>query len=441
MTSMRLLLATFALFPFILTAQSTTTLNLEPGSLTPEQMELNQEVADANGSPVDIIRTLEMHLRKYPDTERRAEFESTIYKYATELNDRARIVVYGEKVLAANPPAGNAGDEIEILDRVLHGLLASDDREAARQALTYAKRYEADVIAKKARDPEGHATAAQWASLADRALARATVLEARAAGNAGNPEEAVATARRSWNVNPTAEAAQEMAHWLAKLGRDAEAIDCYADAVMIDGSLFPWSARDGDRKTASDLYVKLHGNDQGLGDVFLRAWDRSAAAIRERTARYQAMDPNFGLTDAFRFTLPEVDGNAAEGATLDMAKVKGKTLVVDFWATWCVPCIAQHPMIEEVRQKYAADPDVLFLSIDADDDHSVVKPFLVAQKWTQSVYLEGGLGGLLNVSALPTILVIDSAGNVFSRMTGFNGGTFESALSSRIEEARAVTAK
>ena len=425
-----------AVFPLLLMAQSTTTVNLAPGSLTAEQAELNQAVANASGSPVDVIRVLEAHLRKYPDTERREEIYGTLYKYAVDLNDQPRIILYGGKVLASNPP-----EEIEILDRVLHALLASDDKEAAKQALAYAKRYETAVTEKQTREPDGHATAAQWKNLGERALARATVLEARAEGNLGNMEEAVAAARRSWNLSPTAESAQEMGRWLRKLGREAEAIECYADASMIEDSGFPWSARDGDKKVATELYVKVHGNAQGLGDIFIRAWDRSAAAIRERNARYKAIDPNFGQTDPYQFMLTELDKNAAAGESLDMATLKGKTLVIDFWATWCGPCVAQHPIIEKVRQKFRTSPDVVFLSIDSDDDRSLVKPFLEAQKWTQRVYHEGGLGGLLNVAALPTVLVINPEGKSVSRLSGFNPETFESALSSRIEEARAVKAR
>jgi thiol-disulfide isomerase/thioredoxin len=441
MNVMRILRVVLAVFPLLfivqtVAAQSTTTINLAPPSLTPEQTELNAAMAEANGSAVDVIRALEAHLRKYPDSEQRAEIYGSLYKYSVDLNDQPRVILYGGKVLESGP-----AEEIEILDRVLHALLASDDTDAAKQAFIYAKRYETAVQAKEAADPEGHATAAQWANLGERAMARATVLEARADGNLGMAEEAVKAARLSWNLNPSAEAAQEMGRWLRKLGREAEAIDCYADAVMIDDTVFPWTARDGDKKVVAELYVKVHGNDQGLGDVFLHAWDRSAAAIRERNARYKAMDPNFGLTDPYQFVLTELDGNATAADVLDMAKLKGKTLVIDFWATWCGPCIAQHPMIEEVRQKYATAQDVVFLSIDSDDDRTLVKPFLEKQKWTQHVYHEGGLGGLLNVSALPTILVINPAGKSVSRMSGLNPETFESALSSRIDEARAVKAQ
>jgi thiol-disulfide isomerase/thioredoxin len=436
MKIMRVLGMMLAAFPVILAAQTTTTVKLAPDSLTPEQTELNQAVGEANGSPVDVIRVLEAHLRKYPHTEQLLEIYGSLYKYSIDLNDKPRMILYGEKMLA-----NNSGDPIEILDRTLHALLASDDAESAKQALVYARQYEAAVKGKQAQDPEEHATAAQWANLGERAMARAMVLEARADGNLGMAEEAVAAARGSWNLNPTAEAAQEMGRWLRKLGRDAEAIDCYANAVMIEDPAFPWAPRDGDRKEAAELYVKLHGNDQGLGDVFLRAWDRAAAALHERTARYKAMDPNFGQTDPYQYVLTELDGNATAAATLEMAKLKGKTLVIDFWATWCGPCIAQHPMIEEVRQKYARFPDVVFLSIDSDDDRTLVKPFLEKQKWTQRVYHEGGLGGLLNVAALPTILVINPAGKSVSRMSGLNPESFESALSARIDEARAVQAQ
>jgi thiol-disulfide isomerase/thioredoxin len=324
---------------------------------------------------------------------------------------------------------------------VIRALLASDDAESAKRALGWVRRYELDVQEFRARPPEGHTTKAQWVDLGDRAYARATVLDARATGNLGNSEEAVAIAKRSWTTNPTAEAAHEMARWLAKLNREAEAIDRYADAVTIDDAHEPWSDRDRDRKTATSLYLKLHGSTQGLGDVFLTAWDRSDGAIRDHLARYKAMDANYGVADPFGFTLPVAEGTASEFSSLDMAKLKGKTVVVDFWATWCAPCIAQHPLIENVKQKYAQSSDVIFLSLDADDDHSLVAPFLKAQKWTQRVYLEGGLAGLLGVSSLPTILVIDPAGKVSSRIAGFNAGVFERLLSDRIDEARAVAAK
>ena len=153
--------------------------------------------------------------------------------------------------------------------------------------------------------------------------------------------------------------------------------------------------------------MKIHGSDAGLADVFSKAWDRTAQAMRERVARYKAMDRNYGVTDAFEFRLPTLDGTSSDKTALDMATLKGKTVVIDYWATWCGPCVAQHPLIEGVKRKYAQSPDVAILSLDADDDQSLVAPFLTAQTWEQHVYLEGGLAGLMNVTSLPTVVVID----------------------------------
>jgi thiol-disulfide isomerase/thioredoxin len=434
---LRLLLPMFAV---TLAAQTTGTVNLYPGNPSTDISDLTQAVADSNGSPGDLTRALERHLLKYPDSTQRAAIEASLWKGAVDSNDHARIILYGEKLLATRPPADKPNDELETLDRVIRALLASDDTESARKALTYAKRYLLAVDALRARPPEGHTTPAQWADLADRALARASVVQARATGNLGDFENAEAAAQRSWQAMPTAEAAREMAKWLVKLGRDAEAVDHYADAVVIDDPNANWAARDYDRKIAATLYAKVHGSEDGLGELFNRAWERSAATLRDRTARFKAIDPNYGQTDAFGFTLPAVgkqsDATPLNPPALDMGKLKGKTLVVDFWATWCGPCVAQHPIIERLRQTLGEAADVVFISLNSDDDHTLIVPFLKAQKWDQRVYLEAGLAEFYNVTSLPTILVISPSGALYSRVMGMSDN-FERILSARISEARA----
>ena len=74
-----------------------------------------------------------------------------------------------------------------------------------------------------------------------------------------------------------------------------------------------------------------------------------------------------------------------------MATLKGKIVVFDFWATWCVPCRAQHPLYEQVKKRFAGNPDVVFLSIDTDEDRALVQPFLDEVKWKDAVYFEDGL--------------------------------------------------
>ena len=71
-----------------------------------------------------------------------------------------------------------------------------------------------------------------------------------------------------------------------------------------------------------------------------------------------------------------------------------------------------------------AHSDVVFLAMDADEDHSVVEPFLTAQKWDKAVYFEDGLARLLNVMNIPTTILIDKTGRIASRMDGFDPSTF-----------------
>jgi thiol-disulfide isomerase/thioredoxin len=123
------------------------------------------------------------------------------------------------------------------------------------------------------------------------------------------------------------------------------------------------------------------------------------------------------------------------GEKLQLASLRGKAVVFDFWATWCGPCRAQHPLYEEVKKKYRQNPDVVFLSINTDEDRSAVAPFLKEQKWGQAVYFEDGLTRKLTISSIPTTLVVNRQGDIVSRMNGFVPDRFVDMLAERIEEA------
>ena len=146
----------------------------------------------------------------------------------------------------------------------------------------------------------------------------------------------------------------------------------------------------------------------------------------------RAGDPNAQLTDPMDFTL-----GALDGGKLSMAALKGKVVVFDFWATWCMPCRAQHPLYEEVKQRFRDNSAVVFLSIDTDEDRDAVKPFLAEVRWTGPVYFEDGLSRALKISTIPTTIVTDRRGRVFSRLNGFVPGRFVDTLSQRIRDALA----
>ena len=181
-----------------------------------------------------------------------------------------------------------------------------------------------------------------------------------------------------------------------------------------------------------ELYRQAKGSEAGLGELVLEAYDRNYALIHTRELRMRATDPNAQLTDPMEFTL-----SGPDGSKLSMATLKGKVVVFDFWATWCVPCRDQHPLYEQVKQRYLANPGVVFLSIDTDEDREAVKPFLAAVHWPGQVYFEDGLARALQITTIPTTIVTDRHGRVFSRMNGYVPSRFVELLSQRILDALA----
>ncbi len=418
---------------FALYAQAQTA-TLNPEADAKEQYELQQAVSEAGNSAIDRIRALEQHLKKYPETKERSAIEEALVKAAMDTNDNARIMLYGERVLQTmSGPDSN--DTMIILDRVIRALVEKSDADRARRAVALAKRYEADVTALRAKmEPPGHLTPAQWSEELDKAMARALALDARATGDLGNQQSAQILARKSWDAYPTGEGARETAYWLTQLGDKAEAIEYYADAFTLEDPGTTEGDRAADRKRLGQMYSSLNGSEKGLGDLILAAYDRTSALLNARRASMKAKDPNSEAATIEDFTLPPVDKTAQP---LVLSSMKGKTLVLDFWATWCVPCRAQRPLLDDLEKRYKDSPDVVFVPVNADDDPSLVAPFLKAQGWTQHGYFEAGLARKMVVSSIPTVLVIDPAGQISSRMIGFIPERFEDMLKERVDEARA----
>jgi thiol-disulfide isomerase/thioredoxin len=418
---------------WLVLAHAQTTVAVDPAADAKEQYELSQAVSEAGASSIDRIRAFEQHLKKYPDSKQRPLIEKELVKSATELNDNVRIIIYGEKVLQRESPP-DEGDSMQMLDRVTRALVDKSDPEQAKRAIGYAKRYESDVAALRVKmEPPGHLTPGQWSQELDKAMARALALEGRATGYAGDLEAARKLAAQSWETYPTGEGARETAFWLTKLARNAEAIEYYSDAFTLEDSRTTEADRARDRARLGGLYSGLNGSEKGLGDVILEAYDRTTALLSLRRADLKAKDPNSQAADIEDFTLPAIDKTAPP---LVVSALKGKTVVMDFWATWCVPCRAQQPLLEKLEMHYADAPDVRFVAVNADDDLSVVVPFVKEQGWKSQGYFEAGLARQLVISQIPTVLVIDPNGQITSRMIGFIPERFEQMLTERVEEAR-----
>jgi len=394
-----------------------------------ESRDLQSALSETSNTPSEIIRTLERHLEKYPNSSQLDEIDRTITRSAMDSGDRERTIKYGERTLARNQ------DQPIILERVAQLLLDSEsDKEAATRALNYAKKFE-DIL----RTLEKNGTSAQrnkgqLLEELDRAIGRALTIQARATGRLGQVEQAITLAGKALEHYASPVSYRERAHWLVKAGRNDDAVRSWAAAFMASDSKSGESDRAKDRAAMAELYKKQHnGSEAGLGDIVLQAYDSAVAFTLKRTQIQKDRDPNSIARTALDFTLA-----AVEGEPLKLASLKGKVLVLDFWATWCGPCRVQHPLYEQVRERFKDRDDVVLLNINTDEERERVKPFLDENSWSRKVYFDDGLGGFLKIAQIPTTVIIDRKGEIYTRMVGFVPERFVEQLSDRIQDALKV---
>jgi thiol-disulfide isomerase/thioredoxin len=392
-----------------------------------EEESLQTALSEAGNSPVDFARAIENHLKRFPNSPRKPELERALIKTAIDLNDDRRIIQFGESVLARDP------DNLQVLEHVATAELHNGDKANAERALAHARHCEELVQATYKNDkfvPGAGREEAKRKDEFDRGQARALLLQARAQGLMGHNDIAIQIAESSYKIFPSVEAAHEAARWLSAAGQDQQALQYLADAFTITALQSANADGVNDRVRMAELYRKLTGSETGLGDVILKAYDETSGQLAARRAELRQYDPNAQTKDPMSFTVSSLGGEK-----LPLSSLLGKVIVLDFWATWCGPCRGQHPLYEEVKARFKDSDDVVFLSIDTDEDHSLVKPFVESQKWAQKVYFDDGLQTLLQVSSIPTTIIFGKHGEVVSRMIGYLPDRFVDMLSDRIDEA------
>jgi len=394
----------------------------KPDSSDAEQKALSVALSDGNTSSMDLIRSLEAFLKQYPHAAQTFEIDRVLAHSAIEMKDDRRTVQYGEPVLAISQ------DDMLLIDRVARAYRGLGGRQNAEASLKYSRMFEQKIH--DAPPPDGRDVARKQDER-DHGIARALLYQAQAKITLGEKAEAESLAARAYAAYPAEETARGWAETLVQLNKKNDAIERYADAFSIPDAHVTDADRASDRANLGDLYRQLHHNEKGLGDIILAAYDRTAATLEQRKTHLAAIDPNFAATEPEQFTVTGLDGRKFPLSTL-----KGSVVVLDFWATWCGPCRAQHPLYDQVKQRFKDHKDVVFLSIDTDENPQLVSPFLDQQKWSRSsVYLDDGLQRLLQVTNIPTTILFDKQGRVASRMNGFLPDRFVNQLSERIESA------
>jgi thiol-disulfide isomerase/thioredoxin len=117
--------------------------------------------------------------------------------------------------------------------------------------------------------------------------------------------------------------------------------------------------------------------------------------------------------------LPPINLQDFEGKTVQADQFKGNIVVLDFWATWCVPCIAEIPTLNRLQQKYGASGVRVVGVALASGDAKEVKPFIGRNKMKYTVLLgDDDQVYDLNVIAFPTTYLVTRDMKIFRRYMG-----------------------
>lgn len=101
---------------------------------------------------------------------------------------------------------------------------------------------------------------------------------------------------------------------------------------------------------------------------------------------------------------------------IDFSAFEGKVVLVNFWATWCPPCIAEMPSFQLLYEDYGSKIDFLFVS---SEDHETVRGFLYRKNYTLPAFRPlSEAPAPLNGKTLPTTFLIDKTGNIVIRKVG-----------------------
>ncbi len=120
-----------------------------------------------------------------------------------------------------------------------------------------------------------------------------------------------------------------------------------------------------------------------------------------------------------------------KGEEVSLEGLRGKVLILDFWATWCGPCKASFPGMQTAVNKYADRKDVEFLFIDtwenSEDKAKSAGDFIASKSYTFNVLLdlENEVVAKFGVSGIPTKFVVDRNGKIRFKSVGFNGNDQE----------------
>jgi thiol-disulfide isomerase/thioredoxin len=166
-----------------------------------------------------------------------------------------------------------------------------------------------------------------------------------------------------------------------------------------------------------------------LGVVLLQM-NRDREGIAE-LQQYLTAEPNGSLGDKAKKLLgnprrarenyaPDFSFTSLSGEQVSLESLQGKVVLMDFWGTWCGPCVESIPELRQLHKRYANDPSFVLIGISSDRDDAVWREFTEKNKmgWPQYRDKDQKILRAFRVAAFPTYVILDHEGIIRHRSVG-----------------------
>jgi len=212
---------------------------------------------------------------------------------------------------------------------------------------------------------------------------------------------------------------------------DAQQILSSGDAKAAEGLVAKTAAMlaaDPDDVQSAGLAMQLAGAFEHMpgGEAVAAAAYRSFGPAMAKSSNEQIQKMGEGFAGTLRrLSLPghpmEINGTLLNGKPFDQKTLAGKVVLVDFWATWCGPCVAEIPNVLEQYEKYHKDGFEV-VGISLDQEREALEKFVTEQKLPWPILFEEPKGDgwqhplatFYGISGIPTVVLIGRDGNVIT---------------------------
>lgn len=164
------------------------------------------------------------------------------------------------------------------------------------------------------------------------------------------------------------------------------------------------------------LYIKALVAVVVMGLAFVGLWMRYGGSLKGTEAK-----PLAELSQMEEVGVPEFSLMTLDGKKFELSTLKGKIVLVGFWASWCEPCVEEFPSMLKLVEEI---PDLYFVAVSADSDEKGMRDFIEKQKTLlseRSVLLwdqQGEARRLYGVERLPETYVVGRDGKLLRKVVG-----------------------